>query len=126
MKRFDQINMVPFIDIVLVLLAIVMTTASFVSKGLIELNLPETQSASVVPADNDFKEISVDGHGAVFYQGDRVDADRLAEQLSALPLRAPLHVRVDKQASFADFMGIVDLLKRFKLDNVAIETVNKS
>lgn len=126
MKRFDQINMVPFIDIVLVLLAIVMTTASFVSKGLIELNLPETQSASAAPAEHDFKEISVDERGAVFYQGDLVDADRLAEQLSVLQPLAQLQLRVDKQASFADFMGVVDLLKRFKLDNVAIETVNKS
>jgi biopolymer transport protein ExbD len=33
MKRFDQINVIPFIDIMLVLLAIVLTTATFISQG---------------------------------------------------------------------------------------------
>jgi biopolymer transport protein ExbD len=41
MKRFDQINMIPFIDIMLVLLAIVLTTASFISQGMIPLDLPK-------------------------------------------------------------------------------------
>lgn len=43
MKRFDQINMIPFIDIMLVLMAVVMTTASFVEIGLIDVNLPVAQ-----------------------------------------------------------------------------------
>lgn len=53
MKRFDQINMIPFIDIMLVLLAIVLTTATFVSQGLIEVNLPNAQQVSEAPGDKE-------------------------------------------------------------------------
>ncbi len=40
MKRFDQINVIPFIDIMLVLLAIVLTTATFISQGRLDINVP--------------------------------------------------------------------------------------
>ena len=46
MKKFDEINIIPFIDIMLVLLAIVLITASFISQGKIQVNVPKA-SASV-------------------------------------------------------------------------------
>lgn len=42
MKRIDTINVIPFIDIMLVLLAIVLTTATFISRGVIEVHYPES------------------------------------------------------------------------------------
>ncbi|OYV24794.1 MAG: energy transducer TonB, partial [Halothiobacillus sp. 20-54-6] len=48
MRRFDQINVIPFIDIMLVLLAIVLTTATFIAQGEISVNLPEAKSAQPV------------------------------------------------------------------------------
>lgn len=42
--KFDDINVVPFIDIMLVLLVIVLTTASFIQTGLIKLDLPTSSS----------------------------------------------------------------------------------
>ena len=44
MKRMDQINVIPFIDIMLVLLAIVLTTATFIVEGRLEIRLPEAAS----------------------------------------------------------------------------------
>ena len=41
MKRIDGINVIPFIDIMLVLLAIVLTTATFIVEGRLEIRLPE-------------------------------------------------------------------------------------
>ena len=45
LKKFDSINVVPFIDIMLVLLVIVLTTASFVARGIIPVDLSEGKSA---------------------------------------------------------------------------------
>ena len=45
-KKFDTINVVPFIDIMLVLLVIVLTTATFVAKGIIPVDLPSSESAT--------------------------------------------------------------------------------
>jgi hypothetical protein len=46
MKRMDQINVIPFIDVMLVLLAIVLTTATFLIEGRLPIRLPaaETQT----------------------------------------------------------------------------------
>ena len=41
MKPMAQINVIPFIDIMLVLLAVVLTTATFVAQGRIPVALPE-------------------------------------------------------------------------------------
>ena len=40
-EKFDEINIIPFIDIMLVLLAIVLITASFISQGKIQVNVPK-------------------------------------------------------------------------------------
>ena len=40
-KKFDSINVIPFIDIMLVLLVMVLTTATFIKQGVIPVNLPE-------------------------------------------------------------------------------------
>ena len=45
MKPLAQINVIPFIDIMLVLLAVVLTTATFVAQGVIPVSLPEATSA---------------------------------------------------------------------------------
>lgn len=125
MKRFDQINMVPFIDIVLVMLAIVMTTASFVSKGFIDVDLPEAQNTAGLSAEQELKEISIDVSGSVFYQGSHVALAELEKSLHALPEATQFHLRVDKQADFEFFVAVIDILKRLSLDNIAIETVSR-
>ena len=43
MKKFDEINIIPFIDIMLVLLAIVLITASFISQGKIQGQCAQSQ-----------------------------------------------------------------------------------
>lgn len=126
MKRFDQINMVPFIDIVLVLLAIVMTTASFISKGLIEVDLPESESAEVMSSDRDFKEIAINHNGDIFYEGEAYEVVRLSGLLAELPKQTQFNLRVDKQADFESFISVVDVLKHLELEQVAIETIDKS
>ena len=44
-KGFDGINVIPFIDIMLVLLTIVLTTATFIANGTIPVNLPKAESS---------------------------------------------------------------------------------
>lgn len=126
MKRFDQINMVPFIDIVLVLLAIVMTTASFISKGLIEVDLPETETSEAIQSDRQYKEIAIKGDNAVFYDGKPIDFIALGKTLNVLPKDTNINLRVDKKAEFDVFMKVVDALKKLELKKVAIESTEAS
>ena len=122
MKRFDQINMIPFIDIMLVLLAIVLTTATFVSQGLIEVNLPTAEQVSEPPEDEEPLEIAIDAQNQLFLAGELVTLDQLAEKLGTQAKPETLIVlRIDKAAVFEHFVKLIDLLKAKELSNLSIQ-----
>lgn len=122
MKRFDQINMIPFIDIMLVLLAIVLTTATFVSQGLIEVNLPTAEQVSEPPEDEEPLEIAIDAHNQLFLAGEAMTIEQLGEKLATQATPATLIVlRIDKAAVFEHFVKLIDLLKAKELNNLSIQ-----
>ncbi|HRJ52534.1 MAG TPA: biopolymer transporter ExbD [Candidatus Thiothrix moscowensis] len=122
MKRFDQINMIPFIDIMLVLLAIVLTTASFVSQGLIPVNLPTAAQVSEPSQDEDPLEIAINDKNVLFLGEDEVTLEQLAEKLKTQATPETLIVlRIDKAAVFEHFVKLIDLLKSQELSNLSIQ-----
>lgn len=123
MKKFDQINMIPFIDIMLVLLAIVLTTASFVSRGLINVDLPKTDQATVVTEEDRAPlEIAITEENQLYYQGKLISKEALQEQLTEVETDTPIYLRVDKASVFEHFINVINLLKAKELDNLSIET----
>jgi biopolymer transport protein ExbD len=127
MKRFDQINMIPFIDIMLVLLAIVLTTATFISQGVIDIDLPEAESATTMQqAETKTLEIAINAENLVFLDGDPSTHEVLATRLESLKKETPVLLRVDKEVAFKYFVGVIDLLKKNKLDKLTIITKDGS
>jgi len=124
MKRFDQINVIPFIDIMLVLLAIVLTTATFVAQGRIPLNLPEAEHASQ-PAGEKPMEISIDEARRLYLGGAPVHLIELDRQLGQAARDQAILLRVDAAVPFSDFVGVLDLLQKYHLEKVSIVTVRK-
>ncbi len=122
MKRFDQINMIPFIDIMLVLLAIVLTTASFISQGLIPVDLPKAEHSQTASGDEKTLEIAINAQNQVFVDGKMIDEADIATQLEAHPNTTPVLLRVDKTAAFAHFIAVVDVLKAKHFEQMAIQT----
>lgn len=121
MKRFDQINMIPFIDIMLVLLAIVLTTATFVSQGLIEVNLPTASQTSEPPEDKEPLEIAIDAKNQVFFKGEKIAPEQIAERLVPLPADTLIVLRIDKAAVFEHFIRLIDVLKAKQFNNLSIQ-----
>ena len=123
MKRFDQINMIPFIDIMLVLLAIVLTTASFISQGLIPVDLPKAEQAQVASAsDEKALEITINANNALFFDGQAIKPEELASKLAAKAHTTPILLRVDKAAAFEHFIQALDVVKAKQFTNVSIQT----
>ena len=122
MKRFDQINMIPFIDIMLVLLAIVLTTASFISQGLIPVDLPKAAQSQPASGVDKSLEISINAQNQLFLQGEAVTPETLNSQLEQHPSTTPVVLRVDKAAAFEHFMQVVDILKAKQFEQMAIQT----
>jgi len=120
-KKFDSINVIPFIDIMLVLLVIVLTTASFIAKGTIPLDLPSSKSAKTAPIKK--VEISITKEGKFFYNSKEVSIERLKELLSEVNKKDNILIRTDKNTKFEYFVKTVDILKAKGIDNISIVTV---
>ncbi|PVV07580.1 MAG: hypothetical protein B6D77_13490 [gamma proteobacterium symbiont of Ctena orbiculata] len=119
MKRIDTVNVIPFIDIMLVLLAIVLTTATFIYQGRINLDLAEAEHAESL-SDIEGVEIAIDAQEQLFFNQTAVDKDALGEHLSLLIERTPVVLYVDKTVRFERFVTVIDLLKANKLETLSI------
>jgi biopolymer transport protein ExbD len=126
MKRMDQINVIPFIDVMLVLLAIVLTTATFIVQGKLQIRLP-VANGQPTPELVKPVEIAIGADGALFFGAEMLGAGpdglaALSPRLDALTLDAPIVLRVDAQARFEQFVGVVDRLKGRGLERLTVLT----
>ena len=127
MKRFDQINVIPFIDIMLVLLAIVLTTATFISTGQIEVNLPVAESANPIEKTQEkVLEITINADNHLYLDDKALDIEALSVALKNAHKETPIVFRVDKQVMFKRFVQVIDLLKANQLEKFSIVTIEKN
>ena len=120
-KKFDSINVIPFIDIMLVLLVMVLTTATFVKQGVIPVNLPEAKASD---KKEQTKEVTVyvNAKGELFFEKQRVDLEELEHKLSAISKKQTVILRSDKESKFQDFVNVMDILKKLGHEQLYIVT----
>lgn len=122
MRRFESINVIPFIDIMLVLLAIVLMTASFIQQGKLKVALPEASSSSPAQADQQARIITINASGEIYFDDKAIEKPALSLALKALTTDTPIDLKVDKQTDFGVFVTVIDLLKENNLDNLSVIT----
>jgi len=120
-KQFDSINVVPFIDIMLVLLVIVLTTASFIQTGVIKLDLPSS-SAKIKEKEKKELKISVDKDGNIFFNKSKIVKKELEEILLAYEKSTSIHIYCDKEAKYDNFVYILDILKKNDFIHLGVVT----
>ncbi|MDP2851725.1 MAG: biopolymer transporter ExbD [Sulfuricurvum sp.] len=120
LKRVEGINVVPLIDVVLVLLAIVLTISTFVASGEIKLDLPKAASAIQTPPQK--IEIAINENGSLFWNGKEMSKEELNIHITALNIDSSVSILGDKKAFFNDFIFILDQLKRQKIEKISIVT----
>lgn len=125
MKKFDEINIIPFIDIMLVLLAIVLITASFISQGKIQVNVPKASSTVAFRSDDLAKLLTITENGEIFYHDKQITIDALQEEISNWEKDQKVTLKVDAKSSFQDFVSITDIMAKNEIKNVAIVTVKE-
>jgi biopolymer transport protein ExbD len=119
-NQFESLNMVPFIDIMLVLLTIVLTTSSFIASGKIPVNLPQ---ASTSQADSQKVEtIAIDANGAVYFRAQPLATEQLKLQLATLSRDTPVLLQADQAVQLQRFIDVADLLKQLGFAKVAVQT----
>ncbi len=120
-RTFTQINVVPFIDIVLVLLVIVLATATFIVKNELPVDLPKSGSHAKVPPKS--VTVTIDKNGRYFFQKDLVTIEELRRRLKRLdPVKDLITLNADQKSQFQNFVTVVDILKRKGFKKISIIT----
>jgi len=120
-KKFDSINVIPFIDIMLVLLVMVLTTSTFIKQGIIPIALPEAKATAKEDVKKEIT-IYVNSKGQMFLEKEKVDAPTLEAKLSQLSKEQTVVLRSDKESRFQDFVTVMDILKRLNHEQLYIVT----
>ena len=120
-KRFDEINVIPFIDIMLVLLVMVLTTATFIKQGVIPVDLPNSKSVDKKELKKEVT-IYVNAKGELFFEKESVDLVLLEEKLSAIEKTQTVVLRSDKESRFQDFVNVMGILKKLNHEQLYIVT----
>lgn len=120
-KRMDTINIVPFIDIMLVLLVIVLTSATFIAQGKIQVSLPQVEGAKSKKEQLKVVEIAIDKQGNYYLDKEQKTLESLREALIKLPKETPIILRGDQKSYFEQFIQLVGVLNEVGHENIDVE-----
>lgn len=117
----EGLNLVPFIDIMLVLLCIVLSVSTFIAEEKIPLNLPKSNN-SVSLEDSEKIFININENGEFFIEKEPITYDDLKIKLSKISKDSAVILRCDEMASYKYFVEVIDILKELKHEKFAIAT----
>ena len=121
LKKFDSINVIPFIDVLLVLLTIVLMTSTFISKGIIPVSLPSAISADK-QVQNKEVNIIIKNDGNLYIDNVLKSLNDIQSQILTLSKETQININCDKDAKFEHFVTILDMLKKNEYSNISIVT----
>lgn len=135
-KPMSEINVVPYIDVMLVLLVIFMATAPLLTQG-VSVDLPEAASDAITDAENDPLVVSMREDGALFMntgaaatrgvadKGTRVTIFSLQEQAAKI-LRArpevPVYIKADQSLNYGEVVRVMTVLQKAGAPSVGLIT----
>jgi biopolymer transport protein ExbD len=122
-KEFDYINVIPLVDVMLVLLTIVLTTSTFIATGMISVSLPKASEAQAETLKRQI--ISIDQHGVIYFNFTQVALEELSMKIRDIDRNTPLIVRADRFVTLQIFVDVLDLLNSRGFKKVAIQTEKK-
>ncbi|MET0482247.1 MAG: protein TolR [Aestuariivirgaceae bacterium] len=123
----SEINVTPFVDVMLVLLIIFMVAAPLLTVG-VPIELPETR-AKPLQGDNEPLTVSVKQDGRVFLQNSEVGLDTLTPKLVAIAKNGyeeRVFVRADKTVGYGDVMKVMGELNRAGFRKIGLVTDSES
>ncbi len=119
-REFDYINVIPFVDIMLVLLTIVLTTSTFIATGVIPVELPKAAKSRSEALKTQI--IEINGEGSVFFEQQSVTLENLKNALQTISKETPLLIRADRNIRLQTFVDVLDIVKNLEFKRVNLET----
>ena len=122
-KPMSEINVTPFVDVMLVLLVIFMVTAPLLTVG-VQIDLPKTKAA-VISGEDEPLAISVDAGGNIFISDTEVKLETLVPRLIAITGKNPdvrIFVRGDRSVNYGRVMTVMGRINAAGYRKVALIT----
>lgn len=120
-RDIDQINVIPLVDVMLVLLVIVLTTATFITTGQVPVQLAKAKESG------DRKDvplvITLTAEGSLFMNDQPVPPEGLRIVLSSQPRESSVLVRADRVTVLDRFVSVVDEIRSLGFQQVNLEVV---
>jgi biopolymer transport protein TolR len=117
-RMMNQINVVPYIDVTLVLLVIFMVTAPMTNPGMVEL--PKVGQA--LKQSGDPIVVTVKKEGTVMMDGKEMERDDMLALIRQRLSEAekPVVVSADKNTPYGEVVAVMDILKQAQVDKVGL------
>jgi biopolymer transport protein TolR len=122
-RPMSEINVTPFVDVMLVLLVIFMVTAPLLTVG-VQVDLPKT-TASPIQGKDEPLAVTVDQRGRIFVQETAIDLNALAPRLRAISGNNPdvrVFVRGDRGIPYGRVMEVMGVIHSAGFEKVALVT----
>ena len=121
-RPMSEINVTPFIDVMLVLLIVFMVTAPLLNTG-VPVDLPKSEAAAINDKDEKPLEVSVDKNGQAYIGETKVNREQLIEKLGAITnndVERRVFIKADTQLPYGDVMGIIGAINKAGYTKVAL------
>jgi biopolymer transport protein ExbD len=119
-KEFDYINVIPLVDVMLVLLTIVLTTSSFIASGMIPLDLPKAHRSSGEMLKT--QTIEIDRGGKIYLNSKPVSLEELKNDLGSMNKKIPVLIRADRSIILQTFVSVLDVVKGLEFSRISLQT----
>jgi len=122
-RELDQINVIPLVDVMLVLLVIVLTTATFITTGQIPVDLPKARQAGDrrdVPL-----VITLAADGALYLNDQPLTVEGLAAALGTHTRDSLVVVRADRTTLLERFVQVVDEVRGLGFQKISLEVAKR-
>lgn len=121
MKKIDSLNLVPFIDIMLVLLVIVLMSASFSVSSQLPIQIPKVDEGAQNSIEQKRIHIALDKDGKIYVNSQPVDKVSLYGYLRSIETDTNIIIKADRDANMQQFVDIMAALQYFGLTQVFTE-----
>lgn len=119
-KEFDYINVIPLVDVMLVLLTIVLTTSTFIATGVVPIELPGASKSEAESLKN--QSVEIDRNGNIYLNSRPVLIGTLKEAIKSLDKETPFLIRADRNIVLQTFVDVLDVIKSSGFKKVSLQT----
>lgn len=122
-KSFDYMNVIPLVDVMMVLLTIVLMTSTFIASGLIPIDLPRASHDRMLLSKT--QTIAIDGAGVIYFDSVPVTLPDLESKLKTFGRQTPVLVKADRRLEVQACVDVLDMLTANGFMKVALQTERK-